>query len=152
MYRRFMIPILVIVFTASAFTAFAAAAKKPVPTKKTSVSTNTSIVAAKPVNSHPKKAEKVKHLPKLIDLGADKCIPCKMMFTVLDELKKDYKGKLAVEFIDVWKNPSAGEKYKVRMIPTQVFYDGEGKEVYRHLGYFPKEDIIAAFKKHGIKL
>jgi len=102
--------------------------------------------------STPKPAPKQPALPKLVDVGAEKCIPCKMMIPVLDQLKKEYKGKLLVEFVDVWKTPAANTKYRVKMIPTQVFYDAKGKEIFRHEGYFPKEDIIAEFKKHGVKL
>lgn len=93
-----------------------------------------------------------KQLPRLLDLGATKCIPCKMMVPVLDELTKEYKGQLDVQFIDVWKDPPAAKKYKVQSIPTQIFFDAKGKEVFRHVGYFPKEDILKAFKDHGIKL
>ena len=94
----------------------------------------------------------VKQLPKLLDLGATKCIPCKMMAPILDELAKEYKGQLDVQFIDVSKDPSAGSKYKIRSIPTQILFNAKGKEVYRHVGYFPKADIVKAFKAHGIKL
>jgi thioredoxin 1 len=93
-----------------------------------------------------------KQLPKLLDLGATKCIPCKMMVPVLDGLAKDYKGQLEVEFIDVWKDQKAAEKYNVKSIPTQIFFDAKGKEFFRHVGYFPKEDIVKAFQDHGIKL
>jgi len=93
-----------------------------------------------------------KQLPKLLDLGATKCVPCKMMVPVLDELAKDYKGQLDVQFIDVWKDPDSAKKYKVQSIPTQIFFDAKGKEVFRHVGYFPKDDIVKAFKDHGIKL
>ena len=123
---------------------------KPVPKKavvKSAVKKNT---AAKTKSVQSIKI--AKKLPMLIDLGATKCIPCKMMAPILEKLGKEYKGKLKVEFIDVWKNPKAGEKYKVQTIPTQIFYDAKGKEFYRHIGFFPKEDIIAKFKEHGIKL
>ena len=60
-------------------------------------------------------------LPKLIDLGAGKCIPCKLMAPILEELKKEYAGKMDVEFIDVWQNPDAGKQYGIEMIPTQIF-------------------------------
>jgi len=93
-----------------------------------------------------------KQLPKLLDLGATKCIPCKMMVPVLDELAKDYKGQLDVQFIDVWNDRSAAQKYNVQSIPTQIFFDAKGKEIFRHVGYFPKEDIVKGFKDHGIKL
>ena len=81
----------------------------------------------------PKAPPVATKLPKLIDLGADKCIPCKMMAPILEGLKKDYAGKFDVEFIDIWKNPAAGEQYRIEMIPTQIFYDAEGKERFRHI-------------------
>jgi len=93
-----------------------------------------------------------KKLPKLFDLGATKCIPCKKMAPILEELKKEYAGKLEVEFIDVWQNPDAGNKYGIRLIPTQIFYDAAGKELFRHEGFFGKEDILAKWKELGVKL
>ena len=121
--------------------------------KKAVVATTKAKPAAKKTDAKAKPAATAtKKLPRLLDLGSTKCIPCKMMVPVLDELKKEYKGKLKVEFIDVWKDESAGKKYKVESIPTQIFFNAKGKEVYRHQGYFPKEDIIKAFKEHGIKL
>ena len=91
-------------------------------------------------------------LPRLVDLGADKCIPCKMMAPILDEMKAAYAGQLQVDFIDVWKNPDAGEKYGVRVIPTQIFYDANGKELFRHEGFFAKEDMLAKWKELGVDL
>lgn len=91
-------------------------------------------------------------LPKLLDLGADKCIPCKMMIPIIEELKKEYASKLNVEFIDVWKDPKAGELYGIKLIPTQIFYDPEGKEFQRHEGFISKEDILVTFKNKGIDL
>jgi len=104
-------------------------------------------------NKNTKKPVKptVKQLPKLLDLGATKCVPCKMMAPILEELAKDYKGQLTVEFIDVWKNEKAAEKYKIKSIPTQIFYDAKGKEFFRHVGFFSKEDILKTFEKQGIK-
>jgi thioredoxin 1 len=91
-------------------------------------------------------------LPRLVDLGADKCIPCKMMKPVLDELGTEYKGILDVVFIDVWKDPAPGQKYGIRVIPTQIFIDPDGKELYRHEGFFSKKDILAKWKKLGFEL
>ena len=71
----------------------------------------------------PAVALEKKGLPKLLDLGAGKCIPCKMMAPILEEMKKEYAGTLEVEFIDVWKNPDAGKQYQIEVIPTQIFYD-----------------------------
>jgi thioredoxin 1 len=91
-------------------------------------------------------------LPRLLDLGAGKCVPCKMMVPVLDELKTTYAGKLEVVFIDVWENQQAGQQYGIRVIPTQIFYDTEGKELFRHEGFFSKEDILAKWKDLGVTL
>jgi thioredoxin 1 len=91
-------------------------------------------------------------LPKLVDLGASKCIPCKMMAPILDELKKDYAGKMDVVFIDVWQNPDEGNKYGIKLIPTQIFYGPEGKELFRHEGFFAKEDILSKWKELGHEL
>jgi len=88
-------------------------------------------------------------LPRLVDLGADKCIPCKMMAPILEELSKEYAGRMEVQFIDVWKNPSAGREYGVRVIPTQIFFDTSGKELFRHEGFFSRNDILAKWTELG---
>ena len=93
-----------------------------------------------------------KKLPKLLDLGATKCIPCKKMAPILEELKKDYAGKMEVEFIDVWKDSDAAKKYGINLIPTQIFYDATGKELFRHEGFLGKKDILAKWKELGVKL
>ena len=97
-------------------------------------------------------SDAVAKLPKLLDLGATKCVPCKMMAPILEELKKEYAGKLKVEFIDVWENEDAGKPYGVEMIPTQIFYDADGKELFRHTGFYGKEDILAKWKELGIDI
>lgn len=105
--------------------------------------------AREPTRSTPVATAK---LSKLLDLGADKCIPCKMMAPILEELKREYAGRLEVEFIDVWKNPGAGQRCGIQMIPTQIFYDEEGKERFRHVGFLGKEDILAKWKELGVDL
>ncbi len=96
--------------------------------------------------------ERTGPLPRLIDLGADKCIPCKKMAPILEEIGKEYRGVLEVEFIDVWKNRGAGEKYGIRLIPTQIFYDSSGKELTRHEGFMGKEEILGTFRRFGSEL
>lgn len=91
-------------------------------------------------------------LPRLVDVGAGKCIPCKKMAPILEELKREQAGKLDVEFIDVWKDPEAGKPYKIRMIPTQIFYDANGKELFRHEGFYGKADILAKWQELGVEL
>ncbi len=91
-------------------------------------------------------------LPKLVDLGATKCIPCKLMAPILEELKKEYAGRMNVEFIDVWENPDAGKQYGIEVIPTQIFYAADGKELFRHAGFFGREDILGKWKELGVNL
>ena len=93
-----------------------------------------------------------KAVPRLVDLGAGKCIPCKKMAPILEELRKEFAGRLDVEFIDVWENPGAGERYGVKLIPTQIFYDAAGKELYRHEGFFSREDILGKWRELGVDL
>jgi len=108
----------------------------------------TPVVATSASTNAPAKAK----LPRLVDLGADKCIPCKKMAPILEELKKDYAGRLDVEFIDVWKKPDAAKPYKVRLIPTQIFFGADDKELFRHEGFFSREDILAKWKELGVNL
>ncbi|MFC1738824.1 thioredoxin family protein [Planctomycetota bacterium] len=98
----------------------------------------------------PSDVHQSKALPQLIDLGADKCIPCKLMAPILEELKTEYAGVFEVKFIDVWKNPNAGKPYKIKMIPTQIFFDPAGKELFRHIGFFSKADILSKWKEFGV--
>jgi thioredoxin 1 len=90
-------------------------------------------------------------LPKLIDLGAGKCIPCKMMKPILDDLKANYADRFKTEFIDVWENPDAGKPYGIEVIPTQIFYDADGKELFRHVGFYGKEDILGKWKELAVE-
>ena len=89
-------------------------------------------------------------LPRLVDLGSTTCIPCKMMAPILDELGKEYAGRMQVEFINVNENPDAAKAFGIRLIPTQVFVDTSGKELWRHEGFISKEDILARWKELGI--
>jgi len=93
-----------------------------------------------------------KALPRLVDLGADKCIPCKMTAPILEELKKEYAGRLEVDFIDVWKDPDQAKRYGIKLIPTQIFFDASGKELFRHEGFISKEDILGKWKELGVEL
>ena len=98
------------------------------------------------------RTQTAKHLPQLIDLGADKCIPCKMMAPVLAELKKEYAGTLEVTFFDVWKEPDFARRYGVKVIPTQIFIDASGKELFRHQGFMSKQDILDKWKQLGVDI
>ena len=92
----------------------------------------------------------VKGMVTVLDLGADKCIPCKMMAPILEKLEKQYKGKAAIVFVDVWKNKEQARRFGVRAIPTQIFFDKDGKEVYRHVGFMGEAAIVKQLKKMGV--
>lgn len=91
-------------------------------------------------------------LPRLVDLGAGKCVACKAMTPILEDLRGSLAGRLAVEFIDVWETEGVAEKYGVETIPTQIFFDATGKELFRHTGFLSKEDILAKWKELGFDL
>jgi len=100
-------------------------------------------VASKGEKASPK-------LPRVIDLGSVGCIPCKMMAPILEELKKQLAGKVDVEFIDVNQSPAMADKYGIQIIPTQIFFDATGKELFRHEGFYPKSEILAKWRELGV--
>jgi thioredoxin 1 len=93
----------------------------------------------------------VKGMVTMIDLGAKKCIPCKMMAPIMEKMEKVYKGKAVIAFIDVWENREPINRFAIRAIPTQIFFDKNGKEVYRHVGFLAEKDIMAQLEKMGVE-
>ena len=91
-------------------------------------------------------------LPRLLDLGADKCVPCKMMAPILEEMKVEFAEVFVVEFVDVWKDPTAAEPFNLSVIPTQIFFSADGTELFRHEGFYGREDILAKWNELGLKL
>jgi thioredoxin 1 len=106
-----------------------------------------------PPASHPQPAGAVpvKGMVTMVDLGANQCIPCKMMAPVMERVEKKYKGKAAIVFIDVWKDKEPAKRFGIRAIPTQIFFNKEGKEVYRHTGFMGEADIVGQLKKMGVR-
>ena len=92
----------------------------------------------------------VKGMVTMIDLGAKKCIPCKMMAPILAKLEKAYEGKADIIFIDVWENRQQAPRFKIRAIPTQIFFNKQGEEVYRHLGFLDEKSIVKQLTKMGV--
>ena len=89
--------------------------------------------------------------PVLADFGRGMCIPCKMMKPILDELKEQYRGRAEILIIEMDEYPALTRRCAIRAIPTQIFYDASGKEVSRHHGFMPREDIVAQLAKMGVQ-
>lgn len=96
-----------------------------------------------------KKEESSFYKVTFIELGSVKCIPCKMMQPIMKEIEEEYAGKVKVIFYDVWTEEGRpyAEKYKIRVIPTQIFLDENGNEFFRHEGFFPKDELVKVFVK-----
>jgi len=86
----------------------------------------------------------------MIDLGAGECIPCKMMAPIIEELQKEYAGRADIVFIDVWKNRDQAKKYGIRAIPTQIFFDADGREAHRNVGFMDKKQIVEVLSRLGV--
>ena len=108
----------------------------------------TAVVSADP--STPPEVP-VKDMVTMVDLGANSCVPCKMMAPILQKLEREYTGRAAIVFLDVWKDPDQAKRFGIKVIPTQVFYDKEGKEVYRHVGFMSESAIVSQLKSMGVK-
>ena len=90
-------------------------------------------------------------LPKLLDFGRGKCIPCKKMAPILKELSEEYKGRVVIKIIEIYEDRELTEANKIRLIPTQIFFDSKNQEVLRHEGFMDKEEIMKVFDKMGVK-
>jgi thioredoxin 1 len=88
--------------------------------------------------------------PVLVDFGANSCLPCRQLRPILKEVEKEYSGKASILVIDVYKNQKLAQEHKILLIPTLVFFDGKGKEAFRHVGVLDKEKITAKLKEIGM--
>ncbi|MEN8126609.1 MAG: thioredoxin family protein [Planctomycetota bacterium] len=88
--------------------------------------------------------------PVLLELGSHSCVPCKEMMPILDELSNEQTA-FVVSFVDVWADEEKSNQYEVELIPTQIFFDRDGVELFRHVGFYPKEDILAKWKEFKIQ-
>jgi len=103
-------------------------------------------------STHAATSQSPDSLPRILELGADACVPCRKMVPVLDALEKEYQGRLEVQSIDVFKYPKMAEEYGVQSVPVQIFYDALNNELYRHEGFLAKEDILKKWRDLGVDL
>ena len=102
---------------------------------------------------HKKAVEQDKPEITFIELGAEMCIPCQKMQLVMDSIRKNYNSRVKVIFYDVWTKEGKpfAYQYHINLIPTQVFKDKNGKEFYRHVGYFPFREVKKILAQKGVK-
>ena len=93
----------------------------------------------------------VKGIVTMIDLGRKTCTQCKRMAPILEKLEKEYRGKATIVFINLLEDPEQQYVYRLKALPTQIFFNPEGKEVYRHVGFMSEKDIVAQLKKMGVE-
>lgn len=89
-------------------------------------------------------------LPTMVDFGSNGCRPCDMMTPILEELKKEYAGKANILFVHVNQEQILAARFGIQSIPVQVFFDKNGQEVFRHIGFFPKEEILKQLQSMGL--
>ncbi|UCG41902.1 MAG: thioredoxin family protein [candidate division WOR-3 bacterium] len=99
--------------------------------------------------SEPEPLPETKTLPRMWDYGSEKCIPCKEMEKILTPMMSEYEGRVDIRIINVYEEQEATRQARIQIIPTQIFYDQEGKELYRHIGVFPRDSIVAKFREFG---
>ncbi|MEO0080125.1 MAG: thioredoxin domain-containing protein [candidate division WOR-3 bacterium] len=116
------------------------AAAKPPPIPK---------AQPKPKPEPIQEPEKPKALPRMWDYGADNCLPCIAMMRILNPMMHEYAGKVDIRIINVYQEQQLAMQARIQVIPTQVFYDSEGKEIFRHIGVYPRDSIVAKFREFG---
>jgi thioredoxin 1 len=106
-----------------------------------------------PVNKASSGTEKTTYKVTFIELGSVRCIPCQQMQPIMKSIREKYPTQVNVVFHDVWTEAGApyGLKYGIDAIPTQVFLDENGKEYFRHVGYFPEEELVKILNQKGVK-
>lgn len=99
------------------------------------------------------KSDSAQYLVTFIELGSVRCIPCQKMQPVMKSVEEKYGKQVKVVFYDVWTDAGApfATKYGIEAIPTQVFLDQNGKEFFRHEGFFPEEELVKVLQTKGVK-
>jgi thioredoxin 1 len=124
-----------------AFIAFAFIGVRAMTAKPTDAATNTGEELTNALQSGR---------PVLVDFGSNSCIPCRQLRPILQEIKKEQAGKLEVLVIDVNKHQTLSGEYRIQVIPTLVFFDSKGKELFRQQGFMPKATLVEQLSKIGV--
>ncbi len=108
-----------------------------------------------PVKEADPKISDHRSVPKVtfVEIGSVNCVPCRMMQPVIRSVEEQFGSQIRVVFHDVWTPEGRvnARKYGARVIPTQVFLDSEGREYFRHEGFFPKEEVVRVLNMKGVR-
>jgi thioredoxin 1 len=144
-YRLFFFFVLIFLFPL-----YTACGQEENPASSEGLNQNSSSVKGEVLVTNSLDLDFSKHKVTFIELGADRCIPCKEMQPIMKEIAEEYAGKIQVVFYDVWKDPQPARHYRIQLIPTQVFMDQNGTEIFRHVGFFPKDEILQMLREKGV--
>lgn len=106
---------------------------------------NTELISGRPQNLP------VPGMVTMVAVGAHECAQCRTMIPIIESLAQEYQGRAAIAFIDIWKHRDEGNRYEIHSIPTQIFYDKNGKEKYRHVGFLNQQSIVDKLQELGVK-
>jgi len=117
------------------------------------LNTDCSGQSAKPSDKVSKESAGNNYKVTFIELGSVRCIPCQQMQPIMKSVKEKYGTQVDVVFHDVWTEAGApyAKQFGIQAIPTQIFLDKDGKEYYRHVGYFPEEELVKVLQMKGVK-
>ena len=101
-------------------------------------------------HSQPAGVVPVQGMVTLVDLGASSCIPCRMMAPIIEKIEKEYRGKAAIIFIDVWKDKESVKRFGIRAFPTQIFFDKDGERSIAMLASWLKQTSFRGLKKMDV--
>ncbi len=90
-------------------------------------------------------------VPTLIQFSSDSCVYCKEMEPIIEDLGQEYEGRVIIKLVNVNENTEEAKENKIRVVPTQVFFNAQGEGVARHEGYMTKEEILEVFQEIGVK-
>ncbi len=122
------------------------------PSRKTAVQDTTKVKISHSESQEKKSTQvisKSKSLPRLWDFGSENCIPCKTMMGILNPMMQEFTGKVDIRIINVYKEQALANQYRIQVIPTQVFMDTTGQELYRHVGVLLRDSILNKFTEFG---
>ena len=103
-------------------------------------------------DKHSVTNSETKYKATFIELGSVRCIPCQKMQPVIKSVEEKYGDQVKVIFYDVWTSQGKedAKQFDFDAIPTQLFLDENGREYFRHVGFFPEDELVKILKQKGV--